>query len=179
MHFSASTLTSLLVGFALSSTAIAHPVLARATDTLTEKPYSEFQVSDGVAGNALAEVNAQFPVDQNNLAGVSDNDLQIIAKAAQLGESAETASGVGFDDAIDAAGGQETTAGQALQNGKIKNKILKLQTDILRIQIETAQGNTESTSDLAGQQSKLAEDVATDEAAAGEASTSVNFTGTD
>ena len=29
---------------------------------LTVQDYSEFQVSDGVAGNALAEVNAKFPV---------------------------------------------------------------------------------------------------------------------
>ncbi len=31
-------------------------------DVLTTKSYADFQVSDGVAGNALAEVNANFPV---------------------------------------------------------------------------------------------------------------------
>lgn len=53
--------TALLLGlFALSS---AGPVVrSKRAGVLTEKPYSEFQISDGVAGNALAEVNANFPV---------------------------------------------------------------------------------------------------------------------
>ena len=29
---------------------------------LAQRAYADFQVSDGVAGNALAEVNAKFPV---------------------------------------------------------------------------------------------------------------------
>lgn len=50
---------SILFGiFALSA---AGPVGTKTKRALTAKPYSEFQVSDGVAGNALAEVNAQFP----------------------------------------------------------------------------------------------------------------------
>lgn len=76
-------------------------------------------------------------VDQSNLAGVSASDLAIITSAAQISEDAETGAG-GFDDAIAAAGGTGTTAGKALQNGKIKNKVLKLQTDVLRIQIEVS-----------------------------------------
>jgi hypothetical protein len=76
-------------------------------------------------------------VDQSNLAGVSASDLAIITSAAQISEDAETGTG-GFDDAIEAAGGTGTTAGKALQNGKIKNKVLKLQTDVLRIQIEVS-----------------------------------------
>lgn len=35
---------------------------AASTSVLTAGSYSDFQVSDGVAGNALAEVNAKFPV---------------------------------------------------------------------------------------------------------------------
>jgi hypothetical protein len=72
-----------------------------------------------------------------------------------------------------------TTAGTALQNGKIKNKVLKLQTDVLRIQIEVAQGNTASQSELAAQQAKLATNVALDQAAAGQTSTAISFTGSD
>jgi len=86
--------------------------------------------------------------------GVAASDLAIIAKAAQVSEDAEVDTG-GFNDAI-AAAGASTAAGKALQNGKIKNKVLKLQTDVLRIQIEVAQGNTASQSELAGQQAKLA-----------------------
>ncbi len=122
--------------------------------------------------------NSPTQIDQTNLAGVAASDLAIISKAAQVSEDAETGTG-GFDDAIAAAGGTGTTAGTALQNGKIKNKVLKLQTDVLRIQIEVAQGNTASQSELAGQQAKLATNVALDKAATGQASTAVSFSGSD
>ncbi|TVY85855.1 hypothetical protein LAWI1_G009011, partial [Lachnellula willkommii] len=96
---------------------------------------------------------------------------------AQLGEQAETATG-GFNDAV-AAAGQTTAAGTALQNGKIKNKVLKLQTDVMRIQIEVAQGNAAAGSQLAAQQAKLATNVALDKAAAGQTATAINFAGSD
>ena len=104
--------------------------------------------------------------------------MDIITKAAQVGEQAEVGKG-GFNDAIAAAGGQNTPAGKALQVGKIKNKVLKLQTDVLRIMIEVAQGNKNSASSLAAQQKKLANNVQLDVAAKGQKSTSVNFAGTD
>ena len=55
MRFSA-TLLSIL---SLSSAVLAAPVSRRA---LTAKSYNEFSVSAGVAGDALAEVNTNFPV---------------------------------------------------------------------------------------------------------------------
>ena len=44
---------------------------------------------------------------------------------------------VSFFAAIDAAGGTKTDAGAALQNGKIKNKVLKLtaKTQVLKIKV--------------------------------------------
>lgn len=105
------------------------------------------------------------------------SDLAIISSAAQISESAETATG-GFNDAI-AAAGASTTAGKALQNGKIKNKVLKLQTDVLRLQIESAQGKTDLASQLSTQQTKLATNVALDKAAAGQAATAIDFSGSD
>jgi 1-aminocyclopropane-1-carboxylate deaminase/D-cysteine desulfhydrase-like pyridoxal-dependent ACC family enzyme len=154
--------------------------------------FDQFTVSAGVAGNALAEVNAKFPVSaflpsttippnnptqvSSNLASTSASDLAIISEAAQIAEQAEIATG-GFNDAITAAGGTGTIAGTALQNGKIKNKVLKLQTDVLRIQIEVAQGNTASQSSLAAQQAKLATNVALDKKAAGQKSTAISFSG--
>jgi hypothetical protein len=114
----------------------------------------------------------------NNLAGVAISDLAIIAKAAQVSEQAGVGAG-GFNEAITTAGGTKTSAGTALQNGKIKNKVLKLQTDVLRIMIEVAQGNTQSAGNLAGQQAKLATNVALDKKAAGQKSTAVNFVGSD
>jgi hypothetical protein len=117
-------------------------------------------------------------IDQSNLAGVAASDLAIITSAARISEDAETGTG-GFNDAIATAGGTQTTAGKALQNGKIKNKVLKLQTDVLRIMIEVAQGNDGSQSELATQQAKLATNVALDQAAAGQTSTAISFSGTD
>ena len=37
-------------------------VAGATADVLTVQDYADFQVSDGVAGNALAEVQAKFPV---------------------------------------------------------------------------------------------------------------------
>ena len=50
---------------------------------------------------------------------------------------------------------------------------------MLRIQIEVAQGNTGSASELSAQQAKLATNVALDKAAAGQASTAISFAGSD
>lgn len=61
MKFSSTTI--LLALLTLSS---AGPITPKAKRALTAQSYSEFQVSDGVAGNALAEVNAKFPVCMMN-----------------------------------------------------------------------------------------------------------------
>lgn len=46
-----------------SSAPMANPSsLNKRTGVLTEQSYADFQVSDGVSGNAFAEVNAKFPV---------------------------------------------------------------------------------------------------------------------
>jgi hypothetical protein len=111
-----------------------------------------------------------------DFAAVSAADLAIISKAAQVAENAEVGAG-GFNDAIDAAGGTKTAAGAALQVGKIKNKVLKLQTDVLRLQIQVAQGKTDKQAQLDGQIVKLNKNVATDRANAGKASTPVDFAG--
>lgn len=169
--------TAFAVFLSLTSSSLAAPLDKRAS-VLTVQTFNQFTVSAGIAGNALAEVNAKFPIDQSNLAGVSAADLAIIAKAAQVSESAETGTG-GFNDAIAAAGGTGTTAGAALQLGKIKNKVLKLQTDVLRIEIEVAQGNTASASSLATQKTKLATNVALDVAQKGKTSTGISFSGSD
>ncbi|KAK4116438.1 hypothetical protein N656DRAFT_701112 [Canariomyces notabilis] len=143
---------------------------------LTVQDYSEFQVSDGVAGNALAEVNAKFPIDQSDLASVDEEDLAILKAARETAEAAETQEG-GFNEAIEAAGGDETEAGAALQRGKIKNKVLKLQLSVLALQIEAAQGKDTATK-LAEQQKKLQKNIQLDEAEAGQPSTPVDFQGT-
>ncbi|KAK3898950.1 hypothetical protein C8A05DRAFT_18545 [Staphylotrichum tortipilum] len=174
MYFKAAVLFSLLASSVALPTATGDRKVKRGI--LSVQDYSEFQVSDGVAGNALAEVNAKFPIDTSDLASVDASDLAILKAARVTAEAAETDDG-GFNDAIAAAGGQKTTTGTALQNGKIKNKVLKLQLQVLALQIEAAQGKDTATK-LAAETKKLNKNVQLDKAAAGQASTSVDFQGT-
>ncbi|KAK4944558.1 hypothetical protein LTR10_015992 [Elasticomyces elasticus] len=167
-----SSATILLGLFALSS---AGPVVrSKRAGVLTAKPYSEFQISDGVAGNALAEVNANFPIDTSDLAGVAASDLEIIQNARVTAEDAETSTG-GFDDELaDAADGTNSTA---LQNGKIKNKVLKLQLEVLGLQIQAAQGDSDASQDKIDEETtKLNSNIALDTAAAGQDSVGVTAT---
>lgn len=62
MHFST---IALFLGLTASSLAAPVPGSANGLSKralLTEQSYADFQVSDGVAGNALQEVNQKFPV---------------------------------------------------------------------------------------------------------------------
>lgn len=56
MYFKATIL------FSLAVSALALPSTHKRAAVLTKRAYADFQVSDGVAGNALAEVQAKFPV---------------------------------------------------------------------------------------------------------------------
>jgi DNA-binding sugar fermentation-stimulating protein len=71
---------------------------------------------------------------------------------------------------------KKTVTNMCTQNGKIKNKVLKLTAEVLGIQIDAAQGG--SGSGLAAEQAKLANNIKLDTAAAGQASTAVAFTAT-
>lgn len=59
------------------------------------------------------------------------------------------------------------------QNGKIANKVLKLTAEVLGIQIDAAQGG--DSTDLAAEQTKLANNIKLDTAAAGQPQTAVSF----
>ena len=95
--------------------------------------YAAFQISDGTAGNAEAEANAVFvtPFDGVDLSTVDSATLKAVQTMREAAESAETDD---FDPQIDAASGAEA---DALQNGKIANKVLKLtgEVQVLNIQI--------------------------------------------
>ncbi|KAF9497242.1 hypothetical protein BDN71DRAFT_1387890 [Pleurotus eryngii] len=142
--------------------------------------YADFQISDGVAGDAEALAKAVFvdPFEGADLATVSDqtqNDVETMRKAAEAAETGQ------FNPAIDAADGAEGffSAADALQNGKIKNKVLKLtgSVQVLNIKIAKAAAKGDDTSDLETklqtQLGKLNKNIATDVAAAGEASKGV------
>lgn len=102
---------------------------------------------------------------------MSAADLKIIKDARETAEDAETGTG-GFNDQIDAAGDADTTA---LQNGKIKNKVLKLQLEVLALQIEAAQGDADQEK-IDEETTKLNKNVALDEEAAGQESVGVTDT---
>ncbi|KAI1077117.1 hypothetical protein F5B20DRAFT_281965 [Whalleya microplaca] len=162
--------TKIAFVLSLAVSALAMPtngIYRKQKRALTFRPYSEFQVSSGTAGNALAEVQAQFPINGTSLANVSDADLAILKAARETAEAAETDA---FNPAID---GNDS---DALQNGKIKNKVLKLYLETMALQIEQAQG-ADNQAKIDAEQKKLDTNVATDKKAAGQASQSVDFTG--
>lgn len=123
----------------------------------------------------VAQTADRLPIqiDETNLAGVAAADVSVIKAARVTAEDAETGTG-GFNDAIAAASG---TAADALQVGKIKNKVLKLKLEVLGLQIDQAQSGTDNTAKIAAEQKKLDTNIATDKKSAGQTSQSVNFTG--
>ncbi|KAH6688878.1 hypothetical protein F5X68DRAFT_75413 [Plectosphaerella plurivora] len=175
MYFTkAAVILSLAVSAMAMPTGTDDRIVKRAA-VLKSTDYANFQVSDGKAGDALAEVQAKFPIDEGNLQGVDPADVAIIKKARTVAESAETD---GFNGAITSAG-STTDAGKALQNGKIKNKVLKLKLEVLGLQIDQAQSGKDNSAKIATEQKKLDNNIAIDKKAAGQASQSVTFSGTD
>jgi len=188
MRFSASVVLSGL----LAANALAIPTTLKKRGVLTKQTYARFQISDGVAGNAQAEVLQKFPVrllklikkknhdfitiltslqiNMNDLANVAPEDQKIISDARKVAESAETDA---FNPAIEAASGAAATA---LQNGKIKNKVLKLQLEVMDLMISQARGS-DNAAKITEEQTKLNNNIATDKKNAGATSQSVAFNG--
>ncbi|KAF7974981.1 hypothetical protein HWV62_10729 [Athelia sp. TMB] len=130
--------------------------------------YANFQISDGTAGGALAQANAVF-VDPFNGCDLSTVDATSLKNLQAMRVAAETAENADFNPQIAAASGAAATA---LQNGKIKNKVLKLVGEIQGLKIEAAQGSDE-TSDIATETTKLNNNIALDTKAAGQTSKGV------
>ncbi|KAH9933553.1 uncharacterized protein BXZ73DRAFT_100938 [Epithele typhae] len=157
---------------ALGSIASAAPIMRRAFQL---QDYAAFQISDGVAGNAAAEANAVFvtPFSGVDLASVDSTTLKAVQTMREAAEAAETDQ---FNPAIEAATGATATA---LQNGKIKNKVLKLTGEVQALQIQLAQakaaGKSTSSiqSNIAAEQKKLDTNIAIDTKNAGQASKGV------
>ncbi|KAJ7107429.1 hypothetical protein C8R44DRAFT_585410, partial [Mycena epipterygia] len=136
--------------------------------------YDQFQISDGVGGDAEAKANAvfvdPFPADLTTV------DATSLANLGTMREAAETAETDDFDPQIAAASG---ATADALQVGKIKNKVLKLTGEVQQIKIKIAQATaagTDTTSleaDLATEQGKLTTNIATDVASKGDSSQGV------
>ncbi|OLN88529.1 hypothetical protein CCHL11_01930 [Colletotrichum chlorophyti] len=163
--------------FTLAATGFSAPVDVdkRQAKLLSVQDYSQFQVSDGTGGNALEEVGQKFPVDQikADLKSVGKDDLAILQAARVAAEGAETDAG-GFNDAIAKASGADA---DALDVGKTKNKVLKLQLEVLALQVQQAQG-ANNQAKIDAEQKKLDNNISKDKANAGKPSKSVAFSAT-
>ncbi|KAJ8463300.1 hypothetical protein ONZ45_g10498 [Pleurotus djamor] len=137
--------------------------------------YAAFQISDGVAGDAKAKAEAVFvaPFEGVDLATVSDATQKDVETMRKLAETAETSQ---FNPAIDAASGDEA---DALQRGKIQNKVLKLTgiTQVLKIKLAKAQAKGDDTASIEekieAEIKKLNKNIDTDVKSAGLASKGV------
>ncbi|KAF3156894.1 hypothetical protein TWF225_007396 [Orbilia oligospora] len=155
----------------------AAPINRRA---LSLRSYNQMSISSGVGGSAEARAKAIWSQGLNlsNLAEISDADLAILKVERSNAESAETEA---FNPAISAASGAEK---EALQVGKIANKVLKLtglsQVRQIAIAKKEAKGQTVSASERAALQdslTKLAKNIETDKKNAGKTSKAVSFVG--
>ncbi len=158
---------AIIVAFAAST--IAAPVAMKRQSAFTQKTYDQISISGGVAGNAEQEALQVFSaLDLNNLASATDDDIAFLKSVNSICNDAEKEA---FNTAIDDATGEEA---DALQRGKIKNKVLKLEATMLRLMIEQAQGE-DVTADIAKEQKKLNNNIQQDQDEAGNTSTFLSF----
>ncbi|CAE6487791.1 unnamed protein product [Rhizoctonia solani] len=135
------------------------------------KDYADFQISTGVAGDALARAEAVFktPLDGVDLATVSDEDLDNLNTMRGAASKFETTD---FNPAIKAATGEEA---DALQRGKIANKVLKNLGSVMVASIKEAKAKaagedpSEFTAKITEETTKMNKNAATDKADAGKA----------
>ncbi|CAE6482323.1 unnamed protein product [Rhizoctonia solani] len=135
------------------------------------KDYANFQISTGVAGDALARAEAVFktPLDGVDLATVSDEDLDNLNTMRGAASKFETTD---FNPAIEAATGEEAAS---LQRGKIANKVLKNLGSVMVASIKEAKAKaageetSEFTTNIAEETKKMNKNAATDKADAGKA----------
>ncbi|CAE6455060.1 unnamed protein product [Rhizoctonia solani] len=135
------------------------------------KDYADFQISTGVAGDALSRAEAVFktPLDGVNLATVSDEDLDNLNTMRGAASKFETTD---FNPAIEAATGENAAA---LQRGKIANKVLKNLGSVMVASIKEAKAKaagedaSEFTTKIAEETKKMNKNAATDKADAGKA----------
>ncbi|KAJ7165377.1 hypothetical protein C8R46DRAFT_1074697 [Mycena filopes] len=155
--------------------AFAAPLPAkRAAGALALQDYADFQISDGVGGNALAEANAVFVTPLGtDLTAVDATSLDNLGTMREAAESAETDE---FNPQIEAASG---AAADALSVGKTKNKVLKLVGETQQIKVKIAQAaaagksTTALEASLATETTKLNTNIALDVKNKGKASQGV------
>ncbi|EUC42287.1 hypothetical protein COCMIDRAFT_103885 [Bipolaris oryzae ATCC 44560] len=155
----------------LSALSFAAPVVVprQAGPVLKDTTYNAISISGGQAGNAKAEASALFSaLDLQNPENIDQADLTFLNEVNQVANDAETKA---FNPAVEAASGTEATQ---IQNGKIKNKVLKLMATVIKLQAQQAQGD-DVAAKLAEETKKLNTNVALDTAAAGQVSIAEPF----
>jgi len=182
MHFK-SLLSLVFVASASFTLALPVPERAQAQAvqlkerafTFVEQDYADFQISDGVGGQAQQQAAAVFltPFDGIDLSTVDKASRDAVEAMREAAENAETDE---FNPQVAAASG---AAAAALQVGKIKNKVLKLtgEVQVINIDIAVAKAAGDDTSDLETklqeEQTKLNTNIKLDTASAGKASKGV------
>ncbi|KAK1718291.1 uncharacterized protein CLUP02_07578 [Colletotrichum lupini] len=154
------------IGFAALATAA--PLGARQATVFSTQTFNDLSISGGTAGTAKQEALDKLSGLPTDLSTVAKADLDFLNSVNSIANDAEKEA---FNPAIEAANGEEA---DALQRGKIKNKVLKLTATMLKLQAQAAQG--EDVADkMAAEQKKLNNNIAQDEAEAGNASTALDF----
>ncbi|KAG8703325.1 hypothetical protein FRC08_002944 [Ceratobasidium sp. 394] len=146
-------------------------IVKRVATIFPLQDYAEFQISTGVAGTALERAQAVFqnPLDGVDLATVSEEDLDNLNEMRGVASSFETTD---FNPAIEAASGEEA---DALQRGKIANKVLKNLGSVMVASIKKAKAEaagedaSEFDAKIKDETAKMNKNAATDKADAGKA----------
>lgn len=168
MHFQSFTILSL----AALSVALPASLKTRQAGILQATTFNDISIAGGQAGDAEAEATAAFSaLNLDDPASISKADQDFLNEVNQVANDAEKEA---FNPAVEAATGD---AADAAQNGKIKNKVLKLMATVIKLNAQQAQG-TDVTEQLATEQKKLDNNIATDKKNAGQASTAVPFDAT-
>ncbi|KAK1981895.1 hypothetical protein LZ30DRAFT_749719 [Colletotrichum cereale] len=157
-----------LVAVGFAALAAAAPLGARQNNVFSTQTFDELSISGGKAGTAEQEALQKLSGLPTDLTQVSQADLKFLNSVNQIANDAEKEA---FNPAIEAATGAEA---DALQRGKIKNKVLKLTATVLKLQAQQAQGD-DVAAKMATEQKKLANNIALDKAEAGNASTALKF----
>ncbi|EMD86289.1 hypothetical protein COCC4DRAFT_166459 [Bipolaris maydis ATCC 48331] len=155
----------------LSALSFAAPVVVprQAGAVLKDTTYNAISISGGQAGNAKAEAAARFSaLDLQNLKNINKADLTFLNEVNQVANDAEKEV---FNPAVEAASGDAATQ---IQNGKIKNKVLKLTATVIKLQAQQAQGQ-DVAAQLAEETKKLNTNIGLDTAAAGQVSIAEPF----
>ncbi|EDU42142.1 conserved hypothetical protein [Pyrenophora tritici-repentis Pt-1C-BFP] len=173
MYFQSFAVLSLAALAIAAPTPNKHALEARQSAAVfADTTYNAISISGGQAGNAKAEAAAVFKaLDVNNLKDIASEDLTFLNTVNQVANDAEKEV---FNPAVEAATGDQATQ---IQNGKIKNKVLKLMATVLKLQAQEAQGQDVAAT-LAEETKKFDNNVALDVKAAGQVSIAEPFTAT-